>query len=221
MPGTWLGIDTVFEPGGTAVVRDGVVISEERLPAGVPTSETLLFSVGSVLAASGTDGRGLSGIAFILGPGSYTGLRIAAATTQGLSAGWGVPVKGVPTLRLIAFGAASSTPVLAAIRARKGEVFAAIFASSDPFSEEILPAGIYHGEDVGALAHAQSSVAVGSGRSEITGAELNWVNESKDRPGPGLCTLLGIALADAEGFDRNPEPLYLRGFMQKAGFLGP
>lgn len=220
MRGAWLGIDTVSNPGGVAVAFRGATAASRALAGSGSTSETLLASVHGALESVGTTGHLLGGIAFVLGPGSYTGLRIAAATAQGLSAGWGVPLKGVPTLRLIAFGTGSAGPVLVAMRARKGEVFAALYGSADPFSKELVPAGIYDASEIVAIASTESPKVLGSGRLEMAGAGLNWLPECLDNPDPGLCAVLGELLASAEGFDRNPEPLYLRGFMQKAGHIG-
>lgn len=220
MRGAWLGFDTVFDNGGASLVADGTVRAVGRIPAGVPTSGGLLLSIGEVLRDAGIDGDSLEGIAFTLGPGSYTGLRIAVATARGLSAGWGVPLKGVPTLRLLAYGVASDKPVLAAIRARNDEVFAALYASSDPFSPELMPAGVYSGASIGGTAVSHRAVAVGSGRTEIHEPGLAWVRETLDSPESSACAILGSILAAVLGFDPNPEPLYLRGFMQKADAFG-
>lgn len=220
MRGAWLGIDTVSCPGAVAVVGEGLTAVMRPLDDAVSTSETLLVSVEDALARSGTVGRRLDGIAFVLGPGSYTGLRIAAATARGLSAGWGVPVKGVPTLRLISFGTGVTTPVLVAMRARKGEVFASLYGSADPFSKELIPAGIYSADELSAMVMCSSPLLVGSGRTEMREAGFSWLPPSMDDPDASLCAELGGLLAAAEGFDRNPEPLYLRGFMQEAGRIG-
>lgn len=220
MHGAWLGFDTVFGNGGAALVADRVVMASDSIPVGVPTSGGLLPTIMTVLRSAGIDGKSLEGIAFTLGPGSYTGLRIAVATARGLSAGWGVPLKGVPTLRLLAFGVDSPRPVLAAIRARNGEVFAGLYASSDPFSHEIMPAGVYSGADIRGFALSRGAVAVGSGRSEIPQSGLEWVREELDIPDASSCAILGSIIAGAGGYDPSPEPLYLRGFMQKADPIG-
>lgn len=220
MRGAWLGFDTVFGNGGAALVADGDTMAIETIPAGVPTSAGLLGCIGAVLGRVGIAGTSLEGVAFTLGPGSYTGLRIAVATARGLSAGWGVPLKGVPTLRALAYGTGSTQPVLAAIRARNDEVFAALYLSSGPFSRELVAAGVYGAEDIAAQAQIHGAVAVGSGRSEIRTPGISWTDEALDTPDASTCAVLGSILAGAEGFDPSPEPLYLRGFMQKADSLG-
>ena len=88
-------------------------------------------------AAGGWDEVDL--IATGLGPGSFTGVRIAVATARGLAASTGLPATGVCTLDAIAQGlAASAVPSsgiaqrrgsgsLAVLDARRGEVFAALY----------------------------------------------------------------------------------------------
>jgi tRNA threonylcarbamoyladenosine biosynthesis protein TsaB len=68
-----------------------------------------------------------------LGPGSFTGLRIAIATARGLGTSLDLPLAGACTLDAIARGmgeAGVSGDRLAVLDARRGEVFAALYAPS-------------------------------------------------------------------------------------------
>ncbi len=68
-----------------------------------------------------------------LGPGSFTGLRIAVATARGLGTSLGLPVGGVCTLDAIGRGmgeAGAGGDRLAVLDARRDEVFAALYAAS-------------------------------------------------------------------------------------------
>jgi tRNA threonylcarbamoyladenosine biosynthesis protein TsaB len=87
-----------------------------------------------VLAQSGLKLGQLDGIAFGRGPGSFTGVRVAAAVTQGLAAGADLPVLGISDLRALAVQArravvAGDVPpvagslLLAAMDARMGETY--------------------------------------------------------------------------------------------------
>ncbi|MEZ6017996.1 MAG: tRNA (adenosine(37)-N6)-threonylcarbamoyltransferase complex dimerization subunit type 1 TsaB [Planctomycetota bacterium] len=64
----------------------------------VPQIEALLRDLGTTAAE-------LRLVVVGLGPGSYTGLRVAAATGQGLALGSGAAVIGVPSFEALAYGA--------------------------------------------------------------------------------------------------------------------
>jgi tRNA threonylcarbamoyladenosine biosynthesis protein TsaB len=216
--GIWLGIETSSTGGGAALVEGGgSLIGEFILPIRASSSERLLPSISDLLATTGLDGSSIAGIGVSVGPGSYTGLRIGVATAMGLSAGWKVGVKGVSTLRALAFSCCSTAPVLAALRARQGEVFAAVYASSDPFSEALVEEGIYEaGSLAGALPSLRLGAAVGSGRSELPRDGAIWVDPLADCPRPSGIAAIAARLAEAAGFDTALSPVYLRSFRQKA-----
>jgi tRNA threonylcarbamoyladenosine biosynthesis protein TsaB len=70
-----------------------------------------------------------------LGPGSFTGIRIGLATARGLGASTGLPVRGVGTLDALGLALgrhadAGGGSILAVLDARRGEVFAALYAAS-------------------------------------------------------------------------------------------
>lgn len=215
----WLGIETTGKRGGVALVREnGDVLVERLLSVEAFHSEKVLPAVADALEEGRMDGSSLSGIGVSAGPGSYTGLRIGIATASGLSAGWGIPAVGVPTMRALAAPIGSSMPVLVAIRARGGEVFATVYGSSDAGSPELLVPGVY---TVGALAaHLPGTgveVAVGSGRSEMSEVPgLDWVPEDMDLPSPGVVARLAMKTAIGTGTSDPVEPLYLRAFRQPA-----
>ena len=58
-----------------------------------------------------------------VGPGSFTGLRIAIAAAQGLAIGWDVPLLGMSSLALLAASAPGNGPVAAALAGGHGELF--------------------------------------------------------------------------------------------------
>lgn len=208
----WLGIETSSRPGSIALASSGGMESQIPLGEDVSTSESLLPEMDGLLRSLGIDGRIISGIGVSLGPGSYTGLRIGAATAMGLSAGWGVPLKGVPTLRAIAVSACSEGLVLAAISAREGEVFAAVFASSDIHADQLLPSGIF---ETSALSGwlGRGAICAGPGASMLVpGVE----SPCPDIPGASVIARIAATLHAESGADRVLRPLYLRSFRQKA-----
>jgi tRNA threonylcarbamoyladenosine biosynthesis protein TsaB len=89
-------------------------------------TQVMLPLIQSCLEQAGIAGADLSAIVYGQGPGSFTGLRIAASCAQGLAFGWGVPVVPVSSLQAMAQSALEThgaERVLVAIDARMDEVY--------------------------------------------------------------------------------------------------
>ncbi|PIE53615.1 tRNA (adenosine(37)-N6)-threonylcarbamoyltransferase complex dimerization subunit type 1 TsaB [Candidatus Fermentibacteria bacterium] len=217
MSAIWLGIDTTSATGGVALVDGETILAESVLPVDTFHSEKLLPAVSETLDKVGLGGDELAGIGVSAGPGSYTGIRIGASTAMGLGSGWNVPLRGVSALRIIASQLPEGEPVLSCIRARQGEVFAAVFQSSSIDSKEILESGIYRVEKL--KDHIpKGCCAVGSGRKEVQevmAGRLKWVSPLLDTPRPSLAAWCACKSAEKEGFQKTLEPLYLREFNQR------
>ena len=69
------------------------------------------------------DGRHADEILVGVGPGSFTGIRVAIAAAHGLAIGWGAKLYGMSSLALLAASAAGNGDVAAAIRGGHGELF--------------------------------------------------------------------------------------------------
>jgi len=142
-----LAIDTASAQCSAALLMDDGV-RERCVPTARDHARLLLPMIDELLADAGTTLRQLDGIAFGRGPGSFTGLRVAASVTQGLALGAGLPVRPVSDLRALAeqarrrYGAQDpgSAPgtgvVLACMDARMGEVYWALFPQT---SEHVGP----------------------------------------------------------------------------------
>ena len=136
---TWLGIDAATPVGGVAVVRHGVLLAEVTLGLTTRHSALLLPATDFALRAAGIERRLLDGIVVGEGPGSFTGVRIAAATARGLAAALDVPLYAVSSLAAAA--AASGVrerAVCALFDARRGEVYAACYRFGADAPEVLL-----------------------------------------------------------------------------------
>jgi tRNA threonylcarbamoyladenosine biosynthesis protein TsaB len=119
------------------------------LPPELATAEALLPAIDALLAEAGCALDELDAFAVSIGPGSFTGLRIGAATVKGLAFATQQPVAAVPTLAAVAKGApAGEGPVVALLDARRGEIYAAGYAAPGDLSPDLLPEGLYTAEEL-------------------------------------------------------------------------
>ncbi len=123
-----LAIDTSGPACGAAVVEEGRVLSEETVQNKNTHSANLMLLIEEVLRAAGTALSEVDGIACVVGPGSFTGVRIGAATAKGLAHGSGKPCIPVNALEALCRGAGAFPGVILPIQdARAGQVYGAAF----------------------------------------------------------------------------------------------
>lgn len=90
----------------------------------------LMPMVDELLAEAGIEIQRLDALAYGRGPGSFTGLRIAAGVAQGLAYGADKPLLGVSTLEALALAAHRRYHlryVMPALDARMGELYVAAY----------------------------------------------------------------------------------------------
>jgi len=111
-------------------------------------------------------GRAATRILVGVGPGSFTGIRVAIAAAHGLAIGWGAKLEGMSSLALLAAGAAEEGDVAAAVLGGHGELFFQQFdaVSLAPRSElrNVAPAE--------AARLVSADLVVGSGANQLVEA---------------------------------------------------
>ena len=115
-----LALDASTDACTVALWTDGEAI--ERFSLGGKHAERMLPMVHELLAEGAIALTQLDAIAFGRGPGSFTGLRIAAGVAQGLAFGAGLPVVPVSSLAVLA-QAQDADRVLAALDARMQQIY--------------------------------------------------------------------------------------------------
>ena len=129
-----LGIETSTDACSVAIGIDGHVEEDHRI---VPRQHNalLLECIDGLLRRLNRPLEDLDGLAFGCGPGSFTGLRIAAGVVQGLALARGLPVISISTLQTLAASAAQLRPqaggYLCVLRARAGEVYVGSYAAAN------------------------------------------------------------------------------------------
>ncbi|HEY8592773.1 MAG TPA: tRNA (adenosine(37)-N6)-threonylcarbamoyltransferase complex dimerization subunit type 1 TsaB [Sphingomicrobium sp.] len=144
----------------TAALFDGtqcIARSDELIGRG--HAERLVPMIAELL-----DGRRAEHILVGVGPGSFTGIRVAIAAAHGLAIGWGAELKGMSSLALVAAGAEQSGEVAAAVVGGHGELFVQQFTDGQARSElrNLAPAE--------AAQFVSAQLVVGSGAAQLVEA---------------------------------------------------
>ncbi len=124
-----LAIETASDACSCALLAGGGCFERYRV-APRQHAQLVLSMVQELLDEARLALADLDALAFGRGPGSFTGLRIAAGVIQGLAYGANLPVIPVSSLQALAQGAcreSGSGRVLAAFDARMGEVYWGVY----------------------------------------------------------------------------------------------
>lgn len=98
MSGPLLALDTSGPSGFVAVGHGSRVLARARLDRQGQHASRLLPAIHRVLEQAGLDASRLVGVMVGEGPGSFTGVRVAAATAKGLARGLSIPLFAVSSL---------------------------------------------------------------------------------------------------------------------------
>jgi tRNA threonylcarbamoyladenosine biosynthesis protein TsaB len=104
-PPLLLALDTSTRVASVALFDGERVLSETTWLAGREHSTRLLIEVESALARVGRTQAELTGLVVALGPGSFTGVRVALSVAKGIAAGLSIPAWGVSSLEVLAHAA--------------------------------------------------------------------------------------------------------------------
>ncbi|OAB39380.1 tRNA threonylcarbamoyladenosine biosynthesis protein TsaB [Paenibacillus macquariensis subsp. defensor] len=140
-----LALDTSTTSLSVAIMDNGKVLHEINEFGERNHSIRILSIVEEVLKASATLNTDVQGITVGVGPGSYTGTRIAVTAAKTLAWAWNVPVVGISTLHSLAYGgfihaidgqvdklaSGKINWIIPLIDARRGQVYTALFSSSE------------------------------------------------------------------------------------------
>lgn len=117
-----LCVDTATLHESVALLSDGVLRAERTVHHTRGHGPGVLDDLQGVLDAAGLGLDDLDALVCGLGPGSFTGLRIALATLKGLALAKGLPLYGAPTTALLR-AALPGQRVIGILDARRKEVF--------------------------------------------------------------------------------------------------
>jgi len=119
-----VALDTSTLTLSLALVSPGPsLVAAELHPPPRKQSEMLPGAIPELLARHGLRLADVTGYAVGLGPGSFTGLRIGLATVKALAYAHRRPVGGASSLAALALEGPEAVPLVAAMVARKGELY--------------------------------------------------------------------------------------------------
>jgi len=151
-------------------------------------AQLLLPMVDAVLAEAGIARTQLDALVFGQGPGSFTGLRVAAAASQGIAMALDLPVVGV---------------CLACIDARMSEVYWGLYHTTEIGQSAVLsddalcpPESVCLADDLVSQGRLEQGVNSGSIPLSISGSGAQLLNELKVPDNWKICTHSGV-LPDA------------------------
>ncbi|HEX9696795.1 MAG TPA: tRNA (adenosine(37)-N6)-threonylcarbamoyltransferase complex dimerization subunit type 1 TsaB [Actinomycetota bacterium] len=214
-----LGIETSTPVSSVAIGSEQGVVASMTLARGRGHEEFLVPAIRTLCEQSGVSPGQMAGIAVGLGPGLFTGMRVGIATGKGLAQALAVPMVGLPSLDLLAFGVRyTSRLICACIDARRGEVFSAFYRQ--------VPGGVqrisdYHVEQPERLAseldyHGTDVLFVGNGalvyREILKRGRAEFGAVSHAFPSANALVELALPRFTREETDslHELEPLYLR-----------
>ncbi|MBA2780752.1 tRNA (adenosine(37)-N6)-threonylcarbamoyltransferase complex dimerization subunit type 1 TsaB [Billgrantia kenyensis] len=181
----------------------------------------LLPMVDEVLAEAGLTPAQLDAVAYGRGPGSFTGLRIAAGAAQGLAYGLDRPLLGVSTLEALALAAHRRHDVervVTAMDARMGEIYVAAWHCRNGSPEALLQEAVMPPQRLELpTAELGEWYGIGSGWSlrELMPAEVRTAVSDYDAEAePAAEELVRLAARDyaagARPAAHESQPIYLR-----------
>ena len=135
-----LALDSTALVASVALCEDDERLGEITINNGNTHSETLLPMVEFLLKRFDLTPDEIDLFAVSGGPGSFTGVRIGAATVKGLAFGTDKPCVGVSTLEALAYRLRGFDGLICPVmNARRKQVYTALFRATNGQLERLMP----------------------------------------------------------------------------------
>lgn len=136
-----LVIDTSLSACSVALTGHGKLVTRTEVAPRQQANHILPF-IDQVLNESKISSDQLKAIAFTAGPGSFTGIRLAASVAQGLAFGLNIPLLPISTLRAMAQTAYTeyrASNVMVALDGQVGEIYWGHYQAIDGIMQAVAP----------------------------------------------------------------------------------
>ena len=195
-----LTVDTSTPAGSVAVSRGETLLGEILLNVKSTHTDRLLLTLHQLLTDTGLQLKDVDAYAVVLGPGSFTGLRVGVATVKGLALAMDKPVLGVSTLQTLAMQVPFPRhPLCVLLDARKNEVYAGLYhwegGRPIPARPEVViaPEALLEALEGETLFSGDGSVAYRTLISRRLGSRAHFVPWSLHPPRASAAAVLALA----------------------------
>lgn len=135
-----LALDSTALVASVALCENTERLGEIMLNNGNTHSETLLPMIEFLLARFAMTSDDVDLFAASAGPGSFTGVRIGAATIKGLAFATKKPCIGISALEALAYNLRMADGLICPVmNARRKQVYTALFRAKDGTLERLMP----------------------------------------------------------------------------------
>lgn len=206
---TILAFDTSAAHCAAAVLRDDAIRAERMEPMERGQAERLMPMLEEVLAEAQIAWRDLDSIAVGVGPGSFTGVRIAVSAARGLALALGIPAVGVSNFEIMRgrHGGAADRAEIVSLQAPRGMAYVQHFSRGAP---QASPLVIDPSDPPADLQRPMAMTVVGHRASEIARSFEALVRDADiDEIARNIARIAEAKLAMGDPPDR-PAPLYVR-----------
>jgi len=213
-----LALDSTAKAAAVALLDGRTLLAKDMHDDGNTHSSTLLPMAERLLAEQNLTVNDIDLFTASVGPGSFTGVRIGAATIKGIAFGKNKPCVPVSALHALAYNLRDTDGTVCPLMdARRGQFYTALFRVCGGRIERLAPDAAKSGEEIAELLKSYpGTVLVGDGAKValpfFEGLDVTLAPEEKllaDGESVGLCALelyeSGVQVTDAEF-----APTYLR-----------
>jgi tRNA threonylcarbamoyladenosine biosynthesis protein TsaB len=218
-----VAIETSTDTGSIAIGRGPELVGEVVIGARSRHAESLLPALDFLMRSARMQRNEIRGIVVGAGPGSFTGVRVAAATARGLAAGLNVPFYAYSSLAALAIESVTPAVICTVFDARRGEVYAACYEREGTRDrlQTVLEPQAMQVDELRTRTAAMDVTLVGDGARRYADA----LGIAAPPPAfPRATGLLRLAAADPDaGLVAEPaawEPSYLRSSGAERGIAG-
>ena len=133
-----LGLDSSSSVLALGIIEDDRVLADVKVKLAGNLSEVLVDVLNQTLKDLDLEVQDVQALAYSIGPGSFTGLRVGLSFIKGLSFSTGIPIVAIPTLDALASQVnLVNTLVVPIVDAKKDLVYSALYTNRNGSLQKI------------------------------------------------------------------------------------